>query len=439
MAGHIQDRWWRDKLDAETGKPVLNSKGKPEQEKTELYGVGLRYKARYYDDTGKERSKSFPDKQLGKAQAFLTKMQHDVLSGEYVDPAAGDEKFRAYIARWRKGQSQDAGNVQTVTHRLNGQVLPFLGDLPMRVVEKPDTIRDWLEWMQTNGKRTQDKGSKLEASYRAQLFDLVSAILEGAKDDKVIKSNPCKAKSIKKPKVEKKKIVPWPESKLRKIHLALPPRYKIVVPLGAGEAMRQGEILGFSADDINREEMELNIVRQIRWIGDTPVFAPPKGGKPRVVPLATGVLEDIDDYSDEFEPVEVTLPWLEPGGRLVTVNVLVNFKEDGLMRRGAPHERLQPWRGSNFTMDVWRVAFEQAGVPYVNRVDGMHAMRHFCASNWLANGSSIKEVSEYLGHHDPGYTLRIYTHLVPSSHKRARLATDRVFKPRKSKKDSMAG
>ncbi|WP_202919233.1 hypothetical protein [Saccharothrix deserti] len=51
---------------------------------------------------------------------------------------------------------------------------------------------------------------------------------------------------------------------------------------------------------------------------------------------------------------------------------------------------------------------------------------------------SIKEVAEYLGHHDPGYTIKIYTHLVPSSHKRARLAVDRVFKPRPSTKDDTA-
>jgi hypothetical protein len=28
--------------------------------------------------------------------------------------------------------------------------------------------------------------------------------------------------------------------------------------------------------------------------------------------------------------------------------------------------------------------------------------------------------AEYLGHHDPGFTLRLYTHLLPSSHDRAR-------------------
>lgn len=33
---------------------------------------------------------------------------------------------------------------------------------------------------------------------------------------------------------------------------------------------------------------------------------------------------------------------------------------------------------------------------------------------------------EYLGHHDPGFTLRTYTHLMPSSETRTRAAVDAV-------------
>ena len=41
----------------------------------------------------------------------------------------------------------------------------------------------------------------------------------------------------------------------------------------------------------------------------------------------------------------------------------------------------------------------------------------------------ITELADYLGHADPGFTLRTYTHLVPSSYQRARLAIDGVFGP----------
>jgi Phage integrase family len=59
--------------------------------------------------------------------------------------------------------------------------------------------------------------------------------------------------------------------------------------------------------------------------------------------------------------------------------------------------------------------------------DGMHALRHAYASVLLDAGESIKALSEYLGHSDPGFTLRTYTHLLPSSETRTRKAIDDAF------------
>jgi hypothetical protein len=49
----------------------------------------------------------------------------------------------------------------------------------------------------------------------------------------------------------------------------------------------------------------------------------------------------------------------------------------------------------------------------------------------LADGVSVKELAEFPGHHDAAFTLRVYTHLLPSSRDRARRAIDaRMFRPR---------
>lgn len=57
----------------------------------------------------------------------------------------------------------------------------------------------------------------------------------------------------------------------------------------------------------------------------------------------------------------------------------------------------------------------------------MHALRHFYASVLLDAGETIKALSHYLGHYDPGFTLRVYTNLMPSSDARARKAVDRLY------------
>lgn len=57
----------------------------------------------------------------------------------------------------------------------------------------------------------------------------------------------------------------------------------------------------------------------------------------------------------------------------------------------------------------------------------MHALRHYYASVLLDSGENIKALAEYLGHSDPGFTLRTYTHLMPNSRDRARKAIDAAF------------
>ncbi|GDY82699.1 hypothetical protein SAVCW2_18980 [Streptomyces avermitilis] len=61
------------------------------------------------------------------------------------------------------------------------------------------------------------------------------------------------------------------------------------------------------------------------------------------------------------------------------------------------------------------------------REHGMHALRHFYASVLLDAGENTKALSHYLGHNDPGFTLRVYTHLMPSSDARARKAVDTLY------------
>jgi integrase len=128
----------------------------------------------------------------------------------------------------------------------------------------------------------------------------------------------------------------------------------------------------------------------------------------------------IDAHQEMYPATAVTLPWDDPNGSPVTVNLLIAKEGGGL------------YSGDLFNKIMWVPAFKRAGLTYVKRQDGMHAMQHFYASVLLARGVSIKELAEYLGHEDPCFTLRTYTHLMPSSHQRARKAVDGVFKPRKT-------
>jgi integrase len=67
------------------------------------------------------------------------------------------------------------------------------------------------------------------------------------------------------------------------------------------------------------------------------------------------------------------------------------------------------------------------GIDLVGSAHAAHAARHYYASALLDDGVNVRAVAEYLGHNDPGFTLRVYAHLMPSSEGRARAAIDRAL------------
>lgn len=71
-------------------------------------------------------------------------------------------------------------------------------------------------------------------------------------------------------------------------------------------------------------------------------------------------------------------------------------------------DRTAAWRPV-YNQWTWLPALKKAGVERQLRVDGFHALRHFYASTLLDAGETITALAEYLGHADPGFTLKVYT------------------------------
>lgn len=397
---HLQDRWFTDVPDPANPEKVVRVK-------TKLFGKGLRYKVRYVAPDGTEDSKAFPDGKKRQALAFKTQVDAALLEGKYVDPRAGRTGFRGLTSDWVDSKSQDRSSRGTYESQLHNQILPFFDKHTVQRAATVESIRAWIKWLDERG---------VDLAYQVQLFRQMSSIMDLAVSRRLVTENPCKSPEVTAPKSVQRKIVPWTEARTKAIWDGLADRSKIVIPLGRGVGLRQGEILGLSPDDIRRADRMLDVQRQIRRVDGVPVFSLPKGNKTRVAPLADGVLEEIDRYMETYEPVEVSLPWRHPGGRIETV-VLLMTREDKKV-----------WYGELFNATEWAAAFRAAELTRRRRIDGMHALRHLYASDLLANGVSIKELSEYLGHSDAAVTLRYYAHLIPSSHGRARAAIGAVFK-----------
>ncbi|MWA10683.1 tyrosine-type recombinase/integrase [Streptomyces sp. BA2] len=406
MAGHIQDRWYKTEAD---------DNGRNRRVKTDRFGSGMRYRARYVAPDGTERSRSFPDKQKRLAEAWLNEIAADMNRGQYVDPSAGKVTFQQYATQWLASQTTDPATIVAMELRFRLHAFPHIGSRSLSAFQ-PGHIR-------TLARALKDSG--IASSYQRVIFANVSAVFTAAVDDGIIARNPCRAGSVKAPKLDARKLKPWTHERVLTVRAGLPAQYATLVDAGAGCGLRQGEIFGLAVDEVDFLGGTVHIVRQVKMIGSHLVFAPPKGGKLRDVPLPDAVSYALAAHITERPPIEVTLPWKAPDGPPVTATLMFYSREHKALNR------------NYFNMYLWKPALVSAGVIperlpgerfKQSREHGMHALRHYYASVLLDAGENIKALAEYLGHADPGFTLRTYTHLMPNSQDRARQAIDNAFK-----------
>lgn len=406
MAGHIQDRWY---------KTDTTPDGKTTRVKSDRYGIGMRYRARYIGPDGTEKSKSFPDGKKRLAEKWLNKIEADMDSGRYVDPQASRTTFGQYAEKWLQSQTTDPTTREPVAVQIRRHAIPYLGTRPLGSF-KPEHIREWLSELE---------GAVPASSYRRVIFASVSAVFTAAADDDYLHRNPCQASSVRAPAPGGTRVVPWTSQRTFAVRAALPEEYRAMIDLGAGCGLRQGEIFGLSTDGIGFDTGWLHVTVQVKVSNGKLVFARPKRDKERDVPLSDRVAHVLKCHVEERPPVSVTLPWLRPDGPLVTKRLLFTRTDGG----GAV-------RRTDFNTRVWKPALVKAGVipepepgerHMSARENGMHALRHFYASVLLDAGENIKALSTYLGHTDPGFTLRVYTHLLPSSEGRTRRAVDGLY------------
>lgn len=234
------------------------------------------------------------------------------------------------------------------------------------------------------------------------------------------------------------RVEAWSPEQVLAVREALPDRYRLLLVIGAGLGLRQGEALGLPADDIGFEKEVVHVRRQVKMVRAKLCFALPEGRKVRDVPPPASVARAIRQHMEQFAPVPVTLPWDAPTPaetpveakhrRPRTCSLLATGRERKAINRNC------------FNSYVWKPALAEAGVIAPldeagmdgarvwepSREHGFHALRHFYASEELAAGESIVSLARWLGHSDPGFTLRKYSHFLPRAGARGSAAIDAI-------------
>lgn len=368
----VEDRWTKTiRLPDGTTKTIPSSN----------YGKGSRWRGRYVDDLGREHAQGFARKV--DAQRWLNEVTAAVVTGQYVDPKAGQVSFRDYAERWRKMQVQRPSSRAHVETMLRRHAYPRLGDRCLSSI-LPSDIQAWI------------KGLELAPATVGVIHGIVSTVMKAAIRDRRIASNPCDGTKL--PKVQRKQIVPLTTEQVSAVRDALPRQLQALVTLAAGTGMRQGECFGLTVDRVRFLERTVTVDRQLVTVqGQGSTLAPPKTrASNRTIPLPQVVVDALAAHLAEF-PTD----------------------SDGLLFTLA---------GKPITRSVfghkWRAAVATARIPDGT---GLHALRHYYASLLIRHGESVKTVQSRLGHASAVETLDTYSHLWPDSDDRTRDAIDSVL------------
>lgn len=224
----------------------------------------------------------------------------------------------------------------------------------------------------------------------------ISNALNSAVKKELIASNV--ASLAKSPKTTKYKGSFLNSEQLKKLYNMLDNTViKIPVIIGAYFGLRRSEILGLKWKYVDFELKRITIAETV--LQDTGGNYTKKSTKNessyRTLPMSNYICELLKSHKayqesqkavmrSRYHNSDYVCTW--PDGRLITPNYLTSAFHDLIASSDLPYVRL-------------------------------HDLRHSVASNLLANGYSVVEVQEWLGHSSPSTTLNFYSHIDSSKSK----------------------
>lgn len=404
MAGYIEDRWLKKKKDPETGK----------RERTDLWGTKTkRYRVCGIPGVRRRSFDSLDDAKTWKATAIA-----DTKRQEFIDPREGQITLGDYFEKfWWKARRDPVGTKGPMESKIRNHILPHLGRYPLNAIGD-DQLRLWLAEL---------RDKRLEESTIEVIWVHLTSIFRAAVG-KRIPRNPCSQFDGERPKGGgQTKARAWTQDEVLGVREGLAERYRLCVDLGVAAGLRQGEVFGFSPEDIDEKRALIHLRRQLLWDPGKPYCKLPKGNKERDVPLSPGLLKAVLEYQEKYPPVVHTLPWRGPGNGkrpTVTVPLLITTWHKN------------PVNSSTFNKKNLKPALAAAGIiaERDEEADGsgwepsrdkmFHRFRHTYASVQLGAGEDVVSVSHWMGHSSPEITLRIYAHFMPDQGTRGRTAVD---------------
>lgn len=335
-----------------------------------------RYRARWRDNDGKQRAKTF-DRKID-AQQHLASVDVSLAVGDYVDPRAGRVTFAIYYTDWASRQLWNPRTVKAMD--LAAHSVPF-ADQPLRSISRSH-VESWIKEMT----------SRLAPGTIRTRVANVRQVFRAAVRDRVIRHDPTDGVSLpRRPRREATMRI-LSNEQTTTLLTACSDKFRPFVAVGIFAGLRLGEVAGLQVGDIDFLRKTLVVRRQVqRAPGGGVTLDPPKSrASERSVPIPASLVTILAAHVS-------ALPDNDPSRFLFTTS------------GGQPTDQ-------NVAGTTFRRAAHRAGLDAVT----FHDLRHTYASALIAGGADVVSVQHALGHSSPTVTLNTYAHLWPNADDRTR-------------------
>jgi integrase len=265
----ISDRWHKTNPASGDVPCREHSRGNTALYPTTEHLRGDRWLVRWRDEYGNQCKRSFAKKN-GRdpescAEAFDARRTADQARGDWIDPRIGRTPFSDYCPVWMKSRLHKTGTVDTYDGHLRNHIVPAFGKYGLSAI-RPTMVQQWVKDLQAV------KG--LAPSTIETIYVIFASIMRGAVRDGYIRKTPCD--DIRLPEIIPTVIRLLAPAEVLALAAAMPSRYGLLVLLGAGAGLRQGEAFGLAVDRVDTTAGMITVNQQVVIVDRHPVLGPPK-------------------------------------------------------------------------------------------------------------------------------------------------------------------
>ncbi|MDR3643789.1 MAG: site-specific integrase [Clostridia bacterium] len=352
----------------------------------------------YNDVDGKRKTKSIstglPIKGNKKrAEALLAETREKYESGDRILKNA--LLFSDFMLQWLEmmKNSVELTTYSSYALTIKNRIAPYFEEKGIKLDDlKPKDIQDYYQY----GLNVE----KVSANTVIHRHANIRKALQYALKTGLISYNP--ADRIERPRKEKYTATTYNDKELEKLFSVVKgERIELAVILGAFYGLRRSEVVGLRWDAVDFERKTITIrhtVTQVLLNGKETVVAKDRTktkSSYRILPLVAPFEKLLHRIKSEqlLNQKVCGSAYCQEYLDYIYVNEL--------------GERIQP----NYITQNFEITLKNNSLKKIR----FHDLRHSCASLLYANGVSLKEIQEWLGHSDISTTSNIYTHLDYSS------------------------